>query len=74
MLAGKGRKEEKKKRISTRQDFITALAVYTQEAEQNPCAPAHQARALGAQDVHAALQGGREGLSLRGLPYAVPGN
>lgn len=67
-------RREKKKRVSTRQDFITALAVYTQEAEQNPCAPAHQARALGPQDMHTALQGGREGLSPRGLPYAVPGN
>ena len=64
----------KKKRISTRQDFITAQAVYTQEAEQNPSAPAHQTRALGAQDVHTALQEVQDGPSPRGLPYAVPGN
>ena len=70
----RGKEGEKKKRISTRQDFITAQAVYTQEAEQNLSAPAHQTRALGAQDVHTALQEVQDGPSPRGLPYAVPGN
>lgn len=46
---GKGRME-RERRVTTRQDFITALVVYTEEARKKPICPAHRTQALGAYD------------------------
>ena len=56
------RGKEGERRVTTRYDFITALAIYTKEAGKNTqSTPAHETQVLGAHDVGRILPGFRRG-------------